>query len=538
MALAAAIVVAGSAVSACGGSAGGSSSGPASGGHLTFSTASLVNCLDPEVSATTGAGIVDRGVFDSLVSMSQDGRIHPWLAQRWSVSPDGKTYTFTLRGDVRFHDGTPLTAEAVKATLDHAVAPATKSELAAGLISGYAGSTVVDQHTVKVRLSRPQSPFLESLSTPYLGIWSPKALAAAGAGAGACERPVGSGPFQFVSWTKSTSVVLKKNPAYNWGPPTAKHAGPARLDGVTFKFVSDDTVRYGALTSGQTDVIDNVPVTSVDALKRSGAQRLLTADVPGAVYSLKYNTGRAPLNDMRVRQALNRSVNLDQLVKTVYAGKERRAWNLLSPATADYDASIENSWPYDPAAASRLLDQAGWTGRDSAGYRTKGGKRLTLRWPVAKRLMSARDDLINQGIQADAKKAGIEIAYTSEDIGAFTRDVLGRNLDIVQSDFRRPSPDVLRYLFASDQTAQSGGGNILRVADPQLDHWLNGAAASNDPGTQKQDYGAAQRYIVQKAFAMPIYVSTELVGVSKKVQGLGFDASADLMFYDAWKNGG
>lgn len=504
---------------------------PVSGGNLTIGTSRALNCLDPQVSATSAAGIIDRAIFDSLVSAAPDGTFKPWLAQRWTVSPDGLTYTFDLRPGVTFQDGTPLTAAAVKATLDHAVDPATKSEYAAGLLGPYAGSTAVGTSTVKVRLKKPYGALLQALSTPYLGIQSLTSLT--GDTKALCDKPVGSGPFSLAGWSKTTSVVLKRNAGYRWGPPTAEHTGPAYLETVTYKFLTEDAVRVGALTSGQLDVVTEVPPARVKTLKSAGSYHLLQAQVPGVVDSLFFNVNRAPLNDEKVRSALLKSVDIGKLVTSVGSGQYSRAWSLLSPATPDYSGT-ENSVTYDPAAAGALLDQAGWTGRDADGYRTRGGTRLTLQMPVAKRLVSTMDDTIFQGIQAEAKKAGFDIEYKTVDVGTYVSDVLGAKLDLLSDGFRRSSPDILRYLFASDQTPEHGGGNTMHYHEPQLDGWLDDAAAATDPAARTKDYQQAQQYLIEHALALPLYVGEEIVATSSKVHGLTLENQASLAFYDAW----
>jgi peptide/nickel transport system substrate-binding protein len=520
-----------SALAACGSSAPAASGTPVSGGTLIYASDQLPDCLDPAVSPKDVVGVVDRQVFDSLVSESPDGAFHPWLAGSWTISASGTVYTFHLRPGVTFQDGAPLDAAAVKTSLDHVVARATASEYAASLLGPYAGTSVVDPSTVRITLSTPFEPLLQALSTPYLGIQSPKALKA-DTQSQLCAHPVGSGPFTFVSWTKPTSLVLKNNPTYGWAPRNATHQGAAYLAGITFQFNTEDASRFGSLTSGQSDVIEDVPPVNVKTLKAESTLGLLTEQLPGAVYTIGLNTAKGPLADAKVREALQRSINLDQLVQSIYFGQYARAWSMLSPTTPDYDASLVNSWPYDPALANRLLDQAGWTGRDAAGYRTENGRELTLRWPAA----GPRQDrsALAQGIQAEAKLVGINIDYVSEDEGSYLRDVVAGKLDIVDTSFVRDEPDVLRHFYASGQTILKGGANEFGLDVPQLDQWLNAGSASSDQAVRRQDYANVQQYIIQNAVAVPIYVPTSLVGYRTSVHSLALDPNGALLFYGAW----
>ncbi|MEY9890101.1 peptide/nickel transport system substrate-binding protein [Catenulispora sp. MAP5-51] len=505
---------------------------PVSGGTLVYASDQLPDCLDPAVSPKDVVGVIDRGIVDSLVSEAPDGTLHPWLATSWTVSPSGTEYTFKLRSGVTFQDGTPFDASAVKATLDHVLARATASQYAASLLGPFTGASVVDPGTVRITLSAPFAPLLQALSTPYLGIQSPAALK--GSQSQLCAHPVGSGPFSFVSWTKPTSLVLKNNPHYAWAPPDAPHQGAAYLDGVTFQFNTTDASRFGSLTSGQSDLVEDVPPVDVKTLKAQPSLKLLSGQQPGAVYTIGLNTAKGPLADQRVREALQRSIDLDQLVNSLYFGQYARAWSMLSPTTPDYDASLEKSWPYDPALAGQLLDQAGWTGRDASGYRTKDGATLALRWPVT----GARQDrsALAQGIQAEAKQAGIRIDYVNEDSGTYLKDLISANLDLVDSSFMRDEPDILRHFYASGQTTRKGGANEFGLSVPQLDQWLEGGAASGDPAVRKQDYAQAQQYIINQALAIPVYVPTALLGYRTAVHGLTLSADKTPEFYGVWKS--
>ncbi|TYK52469.1 ABC transporter substrate-binding protein [Actinomadura decatromicini] len=527
IALLGAAAVLSTAASACG------SGEAAESGAFTFATDQVPQCLDPAVSPQDVVALIGRNIFDSLVAMAPDGQLRPWLAEKWTVSPDGKTYTFTLRQGVTFSDGTPLNAAAVKASLDHIVDPRTKSIYAARLISAFDEATAADERTVRIRLKRRSTPFLQALSTTYLGIQSPSSLQAPGA---ACTRPVGSGPFRLDGWTHNVSLTLKRNPKYAWGPPTAAHTGPARLNRITVKFVTEDAARFGALTSGQVDAIDDVPPVNVKTLKASSGLRLAHADIPGVVFTTFLNASRGPLSDERVRTALVRSVDLDALVRSAYFGQFERAWSVLSPSTLGYDSAAPGTWKYDPALAGRLLDEAGWTARDAQGYRTKGGKPLELRWPYVPQFL-AKFLVVAQGIQAQAKQAGFKIDLTPADSGTFGREYVKGDLDLYSSSFVRDEPDILRLFFTSAQSSAKGGGAILGSGFPQLDRWLNEAESSDDQTARVATYVRVQRFVTEHALALPGYVPADLVGYSSKVKGLSFEPNAYPLFYDVTVGG-
>ena len=193
---------------------------PVSGGSLTYAVAQAEDTLNPAVSPETVTALIDRNIFDSLVVQTGPDSFGPWLATRWTISPDGKTYTFYLKHGVTFQDGTPFNAAAVKASLDYAVAPTTDSHYALFLLSAYKSSAVVNDYTIEIHLTVPYSPFLQALSTPYLGIQEPGR-------AGQADQRVRAGrhrPYRLVSWNKNVSVTLQAMLADHSPPSNAPHS--------------------------------------------------------------------------------------------------------------------------------------------------------------------------------------------------------------------------------------------------------------------------------------------------------------------------
>ncbi|WP_435126877.1 ABC transporter substrate-binding protein [Actinacidiphila sp. bgisy144] len=526
---------------ACGGGSGSggsttSTGKPVSGGSLTYAVDTEPVSWDIDVSQQDITGSIQRNVFDSLVYQDDKGQFHAWLASSWSVSKDLRTYTFHLRKDVTFTDGTPFNAQAVKTNFDRIVDPATKSQYAAGLLGPYAGTKVVDPYTVRVSFTKAFAPFLQAASTPYLGFYSPAAIKKYGSKLGAGgPADVGTGPFVFSSYTKGQSAVLTRNPKYDWAPSTDAHQGPAYLDKLTYRFLSQDSVRVGALRSGQVQVAKSVPPTDVKTLKPSGGLTVISKQAPGGVYNLVLNASRGPFTDKRVREAVQRGINVDADVKSVYFGAYQRAWSPLSPATVGYDSSLTGTWPYDPKLAAKLLDQAGWTARDSAGYRTKDGKRLSLEWPLMpQNLVSQQHDILGQAVQADLKKLGIEVKRPRQDVGTFVKQLFGGKDDISDYSWSRADPDVLRLYFNSAETPAKGGANGTFIKDTDLDTWTEQGQTTLDPAGRAAYYTKVQQRAVDLALVVPMYVVSSVYGASTKVHGITADANTWLEFHDAW----
>ena len=197
--------------------------------------------MDPHIGAAELALQMTSCVFDTLVNKTPEGDYLPGLAQSFEVSEDERVYTFQLREDVKFHDGLPFDAAAVKFSLDRAWDPANKSQLAGRMLGPYDGTRVLSDHTVEIRLSQPYGLLLDSLSQGWLAPVSP--LAVRKYGSDFARHPVGTGPFVFDEWIAGDRIILKRNPDYAWAPPIVQNQGPAHLEEIAFVFLPNHSDR-------------------------------------------------------------------------------------------------------------------------------------------------------------------------------------------------------------------------------------------------------------------------------------------------------
>ncbi|NKX52458.1 ABC transporter substrate-binding protein, partial [Arthrobacter deserti] len=398
------------ALTGCGGAA---SAGTDDSDTFVFATGKDITCLDPHVNGDMPQASIAANYLDSLVSQDKDGRIHPWLAESWEVSADGLTYTFRLRDDVYFTDGTKLTSEAVKANLDHMVDPDTQSGTAGGYLKPYVKTELPDETTAVVTLNRPYAAFLEVLAQPFLGIESPEALKRPQAEN--CNAPVGTGPFKIVDYVPQSKVTLVRNEDYNSAPPYASHQGPAQVERIEWRIVPEDSTRYGLLRAGQVVALDLMPPVHFAEARADKKVELVLQDRPGNPTNLMLNTTRAPFNDLKVRQAFLKSVYVDAGINSAYFGTAPRPGGPLSNTTTFYSADFEHVYDPDPQEAARLLDGAGWDRRDQEGYRVKDGRRLTVHFPYTPDIWpTAHQSLVTQ-IQASARQAGFEVLIENGD---------------------------------------------------------------------------------------------------------------------------
>ncbi|MCD2497225.1 ABC transporter substrate-binding protein [Microbacterium nymphoidis] len=528
--VAATIVLAGCAGSDAPASGGtGSADGTAPSGELTWAIAGATlseGHMDPQTSQMDVTAMVQRVVFDSLVFQNADGSFSPWLASAWEVSEDGRSYTFTLRDDVTFTDGEKFDAAAVKANFDRIVAPDTASAQAASMLGGenYAGTTVIDDTTVRVDFHEPYAPFLQAASTPLLGFYSPRVLTESldKLKAGGPDVTVGTGPYVLSEYTADQEIVYTANPDYAWGPQGQKTPSVQTL---RVSLVPEPSVRTGMANSGEAQLVSELPPSSVAELNPD-----LTVDTkayPGMPYSLFLNEKYGVFADQKVRQAFELGIDVDSAVESIFDGQFERAWSVLGPTTPMYDAAIEGTWAFDPKKAEALLDEAGWTGRDADGYRTKDGKRLSARWIAWTPIPDDRTALGN-AIQSDLKKIGFEVVREALEPGAYNEQYGPKTYDITDWGFSGVDPDYLRSHLATD-----GFQNASQVSDPAVDALVAKGAETVDPTERAAVYTELQEWNAQHVAIVPLYVPALISASAPSVSGLTFDLYGRPLFYDA-----
>lgn len=498
---------------------------PKAGGDIIFGQDSEPDTLDPHVTGSRHTTIAIVNVFDTLVVQDDDLSFKPWLAEKWEVSPDQLTYTFYLKKGVKFHDGTPFNAQAVKFSFDRMVNPDTKSRSARAAMGPYKSSDVVDDYTVKVNFTAPFGPFLDSVSSVILAPVSPTAVQKWGADFG--DHPVGTGPYVFKEWVKKDHVTLTRNPDYNWAAPIFKHNGPGYVDSITFKYITEDPVRVATVETGETNVINTVPPDDWVRAKNDPKFHVLSGVLTGHPYNWEINTKAPPTNDLAVRQAILYAVDKDAVINTLFKGAYVKAYGPLSQPTIAYDKAVESMYQHDIEKAKSLLDQAGWKpGPD--GIRVKDGQRLKIIWET---IIDARP--VEQ-LQAQMKEIGMEVEpYLAPlnlhiDIGQ-----KGEGYNLIQLRYVAGDPDTMRVIYHSKNIGI--GFNWSLYSDPNLDKILEDAAASTDINKRKELYSQAQKIVMDQALTLPLNVSHQLMVTRGEVNGVRLDTRGNTPWmYDAY----
>jgi len=495
------------------------------GGDLTFALATSPDSLDPHRSGLAVAVRAIRTIHDSLVAQLPDNTIKPWLATEWTISPDGLSYTFKLRKDVVFHDGTPFNAEAVKYNFDRILDPETKAANAAALLQPYESSEVIDEYTVKLNLATPSTAFLGNLSQALLGIVSPTAAKKYGDQLG--KNPVGSGPFKFVHWQENAEIKVERNPDYKWAPDLVTNKEAPFLDSIAFKIVPEEATRIGSVQSKQVLAAETVPPQNILTLKSDPNFQLLQTNTEGLPYTLFFNLDRAPWNELKARKAVQLAVDVDLIVKTLYLGTYDRAWGPLTPNTFGYDKSLENSYGPDLEKANQLLDELGWK-KGADGVREKDGKKLTLHYVDGTPNREKRND-IAVIVQQQLKQVGIavEIEITKD-----TRTVVYTNggYDLYGNSQVNSDPTALFPFYHTP--APGGRPTLTRLSDPEIDSLLEQGRVESDEVKRAEIYKKIQHYVIDNALTLPIYVFPYTVAAANSVQGLVFDSLGYPLFND------
>jgi peptide/nickel transport system substrate-binding protein len=508
---------------------------PATGGTLTYATGDAEpTCLDPHVGGNYPQALVSTQYLESLVSKDADGEIVPWLADSWDESDDGLSWTFTLRDGVTFTDGTPFDAAAVAANVAHLQDPETLSSTGYLALQKVTGVEAVDARTARFDLSEPDSALLESLTQPWLAMESPEALQRSQEEN--CESPVGTGPFVVDSWTKQDRVVLSRNDDYTSPPADADHEGPAHLDEVVWRFIPDSAARYAALQAGQVDVIDNVQPDTLVAAEEDDSLDEIDAPRPGAANRIELNSGKAPFDDERVRQAFITGVDVNDGIDSLFFGTADRSWSPLS-SVEPLAYSDESLFDVDPDAAGELLDEAGWTERDSDGYRTKGGERLSLEFPVSTNQSIPAEQSLFEQIQAGAKQLGFEVVLSPLDLSSWYGALAENDYDLVSAPYTKVGPDVLRILYDTAGITPAPSGyfaNLAQLSDPELDQLLTDAAQTSDPDERADLYEQAQQIILESYTVLPLYDQQNHYLVRSSVTGVrALPPVSAVTLYDA-----
>jgi peptide/nickel transport system substrate-binding protein len=493
------------------------------GGDLVIGYAQTQPTLDPPVPNSDSQSRLLNSVLDPLVWQTAPDKFEPGLATSWEVSPDAKAYTFKLRQDVTFHDGTPFNAAAVKATFDRVADPKLKA-LLIGLLGPYSGTDVVDTFTARVNFTDTYPVFLNNLSATGIRPVSPTAAQKFGPDFG--TNIVGTGPFKLRPFAPD-KIVFERFDAYNWAPASLNHQGAALLDTLTYRIIPEDATRMTAYENGEAQFIDFTPPQEVKRLQGNKNNHVDIIYLPGLPQMLQLNVTKAPTTDKQVRKAIQLAVDHQAIVQNVWFGFAKPAYGILSSPTPGYWADSDKQYPFSKENAAALLDQAGWK-MGSGGIREKDGQPLSILYITT---ATAQNNQSGELVQAMLKDVGIEMkinavsnqaSLTQYQQGDYNVGRLGEiNLDPSIMD----SPVLSRNITGGTQ------GNRSKYANPQVDQILDSARKETDRAKRLAMYVSAQQIVMDDAIIIGQWEQSLINAIATRLTGVAYDPLGRPFFH-------
>lgn len=503
---------------------------PVTGGTLTFLESTDYGAQGGFAVQNTawGPSMVNPQLVDRLTYQNPETKqIEPWLAESWDVSEDGLVYTFHLRDGVTFSNGDPVDAAAVQAVYEQrAFGDEAKEVPPLQFFKSVQSVDAPDAGTVVVTLSAPDNSFLQATSIYVAGIVAQETLDLAFDGQSQVENTVGSGPFTVAEATPST-VTLAAREDYDWAPPSAGHQGRAYLDEVVFQSVLEDSSRTGSILAGQADIARSVQPVDEQTLRDSGVD-VESFTVLGETNHLLLRQDNPILADEAVRRALLVGTDRAEITEAVLSESYRPATGFLTESDPYY-LDLAEELAYDPDAAERILDEAGWTVGDD-GIREKDGQRLALEGWIGNLYQSSGPVL--ELVKSQWEEIGVEFDLTEPDGATLWAAMSQPNAAIFQAQMSQADPGILRTTHYSGVRTNYSS----QIDDPGLDALLDAQAVAATDEERLEAVQAVQQYLYDHAIYVPLYEEAQVFAVGKDVHGFATDPVARVSLYDTWKS--
>ena len=451
--------------------------------------------LDPIQPLDGESAKVCEVIYDTLVQFRDNTtEIEPALAEAWESSADGLVWTFYLRQGVEFHDGTPFNAGAVIFSLTRPEALA--REFHEEFIDSI---TALDAFTVQFQLKTLYTPFISTLAEPVFSIVSPTAVAKFGADFD--NNPVGTGPFKFVRWDKRDKIVLTANDMH-W-------AGEPALDGLIFRTIPDNSVRFMELQQGNIHAMefpnpDDIPLIQGDARLELIMQPSLN------VGFIAMNMDKPPFDNVKVRLAINHAIDKATIIKDLYQGRGIPAKSPIPPTLWSYDDSIED-YAYDPELAKQLLAEAGYP----------DGFEATL-WALSVPRSYIPDGLaLAELLQAELRDIGIKAEIVTYDWEIYVSKILNGEHDMVMLGWNSgDDPDDLFYSLLSIPAAEKPILNLSFYRSDEMQDVLERARTTTNQDERIALYQEAQAIFHRDAPWVPLVHTQRILVVDRSVKNL------------------
>lgn len=498
---------------------------PKDGGEWVIGISELPDTLDPHKTGAAVTSTILRYAGDTLIAKNFDSEYVAGIATDWTISDDGLTWTFQLREDIKFQDGTPLDANAVKFCFDRILDPATNSITAAGLLGPMESTSAPNDYTFEFVLSEPFAPLLDNLTSAVLSIASPDAIESMGEDFG--RTPVLSGPWMIDEWRTGDRIILKRNPDYAWAPEFLHQDGPAHIETLVFQSVIEEAARIAAFEVGEIHQT-TIPSTDIERITSADNSWVVSYLRKGVVF-LEFNVTSAPFEDVTVRQAINHAVNKQNVLDAALEGYGQVAYGFLPPTIFGYWEGIEEYAPaFDPEKAKSLLADAGWTAGDD-GTLEKDGNKLEF---TALNLPTDSWNRAAQVIQSQLGDIGIKMEIQQLEFATLLEEAKAGNHQAEIMGYTYSDPDIAFLWFHSSNAGE--GLNLSHINDPHLDELIIKGRSAVDQEERAAVYAEMQQYVTDLALWVPLWIDEYYVGFNKSIHNASFHEDNYTVYFDAW----
>jgi peptide/nickel transport system substrate-binding protein len=441
-------------------------------------------------------------IYETLVRLDADLNMVPGLAESWESQENGKVWIFKLRQDVKFHDGTPLTAEAVKYSYgDRAYVTMAKT-------LQFENIEVIDDYTVKFTCPKPMPlpTYMTHIAWPVV---SPTSVSATGE----FIKPIGTGPFKYNSYTKGQEVVLDKNEEY-WGDEV-------KLSQVIFKIIPDSSTRIMALTSGDVDMSLKISESDVAQLE---ADKDITVNRKLSTFTdfLQFNTAKAPFDDVSVRKAVANAIDTEGIIKNALNDVGVAAQGRAYSPVMMFSAKDLPLYSQNQATAKSLLAAAGWKDNNGDKILEKDGQPLKVVLLVGQS-WSPRELKISEICQAQLKEIGFDVEVQQVEAAAFSEIEKAGNFDMLMRTgyyVWGPYPHHVKVHFSKNYASHYN--------NPAYDQLVQEGESTTDEAKKAEIYGNLQKMILEEVPAFYLLHEEKIVATRNNVQG--YEISAE----DPW----
>lgn len=508
--------------------------GPALSKTLVYCSEGSPENFYPGINTTGTSFDASDEVYDKIVRFEPGGtKVIPSLAEKWDISPDGLTYTFTLRRGVKWHN-----TGAFKPTRDFnaddvlfmferqwkdshpyfkVTSPNHSYFTDMGMPKLLKSIEKVDDYTIRITLNSPEAPFLANLAMPWAGVQSKEyadAMLKAGTPEKIDQEPIGTGPFYLVQYQKDAIIRYKAFPQF-WG-------GKAKIDDLVFAITPDASVRWAKLQKGECHVMPYPNPADIEAIKKDTNVQMLEQAGLNVGY-LAYNTTKKPFDDVRVRKAINMAINKQAIIDAVYLSAGVAAKNPIPPTMWSYNDTIKDD-PYNPDAAKKLLADAGFP----------NGMETDLWAMPVQRPYNPNARRIAELMQADLAKIGVKAEIKTFEWGEYRKRLQAgeHQMGMLGWTGDNGDPDnFLHTLLGCASASQASGSNIAKFCHKPFDELVVKAKTTTDQAERTKLYEQAQVIFKEQAPWFTIAHAVQLKPMSKKVENFKLSPFGRHNFY-------